>query len=166
MPAAYRRKAGNVMTAQLLDYALHSGKKKGKLSPAQKAGLAYEKKVLAHLLLDLDDCQFHPALKFSSRQGFYEYCIPDAIAWNDRRDILTVIEIKSRHTRDAWMQLNNLYLPVVRAIWPQKHINLLEICRDYEPGNVLPGASVLVEDVSMWIEKAQQKYGVLPWSGR
>ncbi len=154
------------MTAQLLDYRLYQDRKPGKLTPAQKAGLAYEAKVLAGPLFDLDACTFHPALKFESRQGLWEYCIPDAMALNDRGDIVTIIEIKSRHTQDAWKQLHNLYLPVVRVLWPRKHINLLEICKDYSPGVVLPGKSEIVEDLASWVEKAQQVYGVYPWSGR
>lgn len=154
------------MAAMLLDYKLHSGKKKGKLSPAQKAGLAYEAKVLSDLLIDLESCVFHPALKFSSREHLYEYCIPDAMATSKCGKVVTIIEIKARHTQDAWMQLHNLYLPVVRAIWPDRHINLLEICKEFGPDVQLPGKSSVVDDLFSWIESPQKLYGVFPWSGR
>ncbi len=166
MPAAYKRKAGRVMTAQLLDYRLYQDRKAGRMSPAQKAGLNYEAKVLAGPLFDLNACIYHPALKFQSRQNLYEYCIPDAIAMNDRGDIITIIEIKSTHNFNAWNQLHNLYLPVVKVLWPEKHINLLEICKEYAPGVNLPGQSEIVEDLPAWIEKAHSAYGVYPWSGR
>ncbi len=166
MPAAYKRVAGKVMTAQLLDYKLYQDRRSGRISPAQKAGLAYEAKVLAGPLFDLEAVIYHPALKFRSKQRLDEHCIPDAIALNDRGDIVTIIEIKSTHNFNAWNQLHNLYLPVVKAIWPEKHINLLEICKEYNPGITLPGRSEIVDDLASWVEKAHTSYGVYPWSGR
>lgn len=151
------------MSAKLLDYKLHQGKKKGRLSHAQRAGLKYEAQVFAHLAFELERATYHPALEYTLKGHLRQYCIPDMIALDQTGEIVSIIEIKIRHTSDAWMQLNNLYRPVVAKLWPDKHINLVEICKEYDPAVRLPIQPHIVNDIADWVERPRQDYGVYLW---
>jgi hypothetical protein len=87
---------------------------------SRAAGLSYEKKA-RQLLQELhgENCLVGPWLRFTSRQNVgLKYCQPDAVVIE--KDLLraTVFEIKLKHTSDAWWQVRQLYIPVLRALLP------------------------------------------------
>lgn len=166
MVAAYKRNAGVVMSAELLPILPYQRKKRTRCSPAQKAGLRYEANAFSHLQIALSNFQMHPTLRFQSEgRRLSEICIPDALTTSKDGRAITIIEIKLRHTHEAWNQLHNLYLPVARKLFPRSVINLLEICQNFDPGVNLPGESEMVDDLS-WVEQPQSRYGIYWWSGR
>lgn len=133
-------------------------------SSAKAAGLRYERKIQSRLSKDHQLFLPHLVFAFHSSYG-RERCIPDGVAISTRDpSLLTIIEIKLRHTEDAWYQLNDLYLPVVRKALPNHKIQLLEICKFYDPAIKLPGPFTLVYDVEAFIEKGGSEFAVCPWA--
>ena len=132
---------------------------------AQKAGLRYERKALQHLVsLHPNFLEHLPFLYLS--EGKRKMAIPDGICFSRHLDCLTIIEIKVRHTEEAWHQLNLLYLPVVKRAFPQHKIKLLEVVRWYEPEIKLPGNTMQVIDPGMHFESEDYDYGIYIWSDR
>lgn len=104
-------------------------------SGAQKAGLAYQKRVGAWLTASVGASSvlagsWYSYTDCSNRRG---YCQPDFILSHEF-ETLVVVEAKLRWTADAWWQLTKLYLPVLRSV----HRGLpsllrLTVCRSYDP---------------------------------
>lgn len=159
-PAFAKRNAEGVLDSKLLDFKLKHSKSRS--SPAQKAGLRYEKRALVHLALELDErLTSHPAFKFNQGKRLDEFAIPDAIYFGE--EVLTIFEIKIRHTADAWYQLKRLYLPVVQRAYPEKIINLCEVYRSFDSSVVLPNA-VQVDDLKAFCSKPHSGFGMYFWS--
>ena len=49
------------------------------------------------------------------------------------------MEVKIRHTADAWWQLHKLYKLVLQEVFPDKRIVCIEVCRTFDPAVVFPG---------------------------
>ena len=133
---------------------------------AQRAGLTYEKKALAELQQALPLFLSHLPFSFMAEYG-RERCIPDGVAISSRdRSLLTIIEVKHSHSADAWFQLKHLYLPVLRAAFPRHRIQLLEVCKSYDPAVHVPDRQQFVTDVRQYVEEGGLQFGVYPWSGK
>lgn len=159
-----RRVAGSVQSAELLSYKLHH-RKKARHTAAQAAGIRYEKLALSHLV-ELVPLVPHPAFKFFA-SGFDQYAIPDAIVVDAAERILTIIEIKIRHTSDACFQLNNLYKPIVQKAFPHMLVNLLEVCKSFDAEVSLPQHFKLVQDPVHFTKSYQSGVlGIYVYSGR
>lgn len=163
-PIHSRRDVGDVRTAELLPFRLQHPEKKR--SAAQRLGISYERKALAHLAIELPhEVLNHPAFRFrSAGKAFDEHAIPDAIYL--AKSVLTIFEIKIRHTADAWYQLRKLYLPVVQKAYPGYAINLVEVCKGFDPSIRLQGEVQLVEDLDSFTSEARIAFGIYLWSGR
>lgn len=132
---------------------------------AQKAGLRYERKALLHLASQHPNFIDHLPFVYIS-EGDRKTAIPDGICFAKDLDHLTIIEIKLKHTDEAWHQLNLLYLPVVQRAFPSHKIKLLEVVRWYEPTTELPGKTLQVIDAGMHFESSDFDYGIYIWSDR
>ena len=132
---------------------------------AQKAGLRYERKALKHLAALHPNFLEHLPFIFIS-EGARKTAIPDGICFAKSLDHLTIIEIKLKHSVEAWQQLNLLYLPVVKRAFPNHKIKLLEVVRWFEPNLVLPDKTMQVIDVGMHFESNDFDYGIYIWSDR
>lgn len=162
-PTFSKRKAGQVLSAQLLTFELRH--KKTRRSPVQRLGIAYEKKILTALDLILPgEFLRQPTFRFNNGRPVDEIAIPDGIHLFD--NVLTIIEIKLRHTADAWYQLNDLYRPVIARAYPHLHINLLEICRHYDRTVRLPSKINFLDDVRQFTSHPQHEFGIFIWSGQ
>lgn len=164
-PTFSHRIAGKVISAQLLEFKLKHPRSKAP-TPAQKRGIAYEKKFLkAHTKL-FPSLIHHPAFRFSSDRDerFWQYAIPDALLLLN--DTINLFEVKYTHTADAWFQLHRLYLPIVQNAFPDSKINLIEVCRNYDPAVRLAGDITIVEDLLSFCSKEQRSFGIYIWSGR
>lgn len=163
LPTFALRDARGCSDATLLEFKLkHPNSRR---SPAQRAGLAYEKKALNNLEIELPyKLLRHPAFSFRNGTRLVEYAIPDAIYLHD--NILTIFEVKLKHTADAWYQLNNLYRPIISRAYPGLEINLCEICRDYDPEVRLASSQQIIENIEAFVSRAQSDYGIFLYSGR
>lgn len=128
-------------------------------TPAQKAGLAYERRVAERLEKDFGfRFQREPcyAYQTASKRG---RCYPDALlCFGDR---MVVLEIKLSHCAGAWKQLRKLYQPVV-SLAHGLPVQVVEIARSYDPDVSLPEPHVLLLDPEQLNESSDQ-YRVLRW---
>src|SRR5262245_3313723 len=82
---------------------------------AQKRGIRYERKV-SWRLLELYELSYIPALWFMYHsRGRIRYCQFDGLLVLAERKVLAIVECKYQHTADAYWQLSNVYVPVLRS---------------------------------------------------
>lgn len=107
---------------------------------AQKRGKQYERKALvaleevyAHELVP------HPWFYYQDRFDHPRWCQPDALLIRPYQGKITIIEIKLRHTADAYHQLFELYLPIVKwTFGPQWKYSCCEVVRWYDAAEKVP----------------------------
>lgn len=129
-------------------------------SGAQKAGLAYQRKVGAYLELVLGRAAVTsgPWFHYSSDASGRNYCQPDFLV-ADVLEVL-VVEVKLRWTTDAWWQLRRLYLPVVAKAFPDRRVILLCITRSYDPAARIPEEVTFVDSPQ---EAVADAFNVMVW---
>ena len=108
----------------------------------KRLGLLYEQRV-ADVLSAIYGTAFvrSPGIRYRVR-GEAAAAIPDGVLRIGEQ--IYIIEVKLRHTEVVWEQLMGRYLPLVRALEPQRHPRAVEICRSYDPAVMLPGPHTLV----------------------
>jgi hypothetical protein len=108
-------------------FALHPHRAVG----AKKKGLDYEREVVRWLELECNsgDWTGFPKqwIEYTNDRNVYGVCQPDYFAINARLGTLLIVEIKLTRRAEAWWQLNALYEPVLRYIFPAFHVAKLEI---------------------------------------
>lgn len=133
-----------------------------KPSAAMKLGLKFEAAAYKHINRQVshrcDYMRAQPHFRFELN-GSTQSIFPDAIIGFPSH--LVIVEFKLRHTYDGWNQLNNLYAPVLRKIYPGVRLKLLEVVKYYDPGVKLRTAHKLVLDLPLWLEDLRDEhYGV------
>lgn len=113
-------------------FSLAEGKKE---TAAQAAGRRYEEKALPYLVQWAKGHGYSavckPWIEYRDLLGRVRYCQPDFIAISDTDDNLLIIEVKLRHTREAFKQLH-LYRALLGELYPKNHIICLELCRYFD----------------------------------
>lgn len=162
-PAYIRFPQGAISYASQVTSSPFAGKRTYR-SGAQKAGLAYQRKVEAWLSRTCvrDNLLCGPWFCYSDRTGRRSYCQPDVLIFSPGSafDLVSVVEIKLRWTSDAWWQLNQLYLPVLTTALPGKKFSRLVICKSYDPA-VRVGEPVNLVDLPE--EADPSKFNVMVW---
>lgn len=131
------------------------------LTAAQKAGLRYEKKVLAELSDTLQRfLHIFPTIAFEDANG-PGFGVPDAVIVDNHG--VCVIEVKSQHMPEAWWQLRRKYEPLVRAIHPGEKIHLVEICRSLDCDMPFPETLKVVGSIAELRDMEDGTLGVLQW---
>lgn len=135
-------------------------------SAAAKLGVRFEAKVVRALSSTYGN-RFVSGLPF-----FFQTCgtrgraIPDGLLFAARGRGLVIIEVKLRHSTDAWHQLEEFYLPIVReAGWPFD-VTCLEVCKYYDPAVRLPKAVAFVSSAEEALEVRECFHPVLIWDSR
>jgi hypothetical protein len=90
--------------------------------------------------------------------------ITDGVIFDFATNTICVVEVKLRHSGDAWHQLNGFYLPIVQKAFPSRRVRALEIVKYYDPEVFLPGECELICDVNEWLADSKS-YGVMVWRG-
>lgn len=138
---------GSIERAWKVEENPHAGVRTRK-SPAQKAGLAYQKRVGA--FLPSRDHQWDvvagPWYCFIDGSGLRHYCQPDFLLLDEDSSTCVVVEVKIRWTSDAWWQLRHLYLPVLRRVRPNLQMLALTITRSYDPAVRIEEPIHLIDD--------------------
>lgn len=98
-----------------------------------------------------------------ANQNDERWCQPDGLYIDLRAGIVTIVEIKLKHTDAAWFQLHELYAPVVgrcfgTALW---NLRFCEIVRWYDPSIPFPGRHYLRPRIE---ETRPGETGVVIWS--
>lgn len=131
---------------------------------ARKAGLRYEKLAQDHLE------ERYPYTYLRSPWLVYQtddsarvrWCQPDGILFDWGRQIITIVEIKLHHTSDAYWQVMDIYLPVLRHAfrgfaWEYRFV---EVVRWYDAAVHFPVAPALVPELS---NVPRGRFGVHIW---
>ena len=128
---------------------------------ARRAGLRYESAVKKFLKQELLGVKF--GVWFSYDDGItHRKCQVDALYESGR--VVTIIEIKHHHTSDCWWQLRKLYEPILRKYYRSgQDLNLLEICKHYDPAISFPEQIEQVFDLRGWCEVPSPYFGVFSW---
>jgi hypothetical protein len=126
---------------------------------AKAAGRAYEKKAQLALVeqAQTPHTVYLPSPWFryvEARQlGRLRYCQPDGLFFDfsGRKRKIIIVEIKLRHTSEAFEQLYNRYLPIVATyfgcdLW---HFALCEVVRWFDPATAFPVFPKLRKDIRM-----------------
>lgn len=124
---------GEIEAAWLFNGDPYAGVRSRK-SGAQKAGLAYQKRIGAFLNTNPSwSVAIGPWYIFVDGSGARHYCQPDFLLWDEKKEKCIIVEVKVRWTADAWWQLTKLYKPVLRKAYPDCGFCRLTICRSYDP---------------------------------
>lgn len=121
-----------------------------RLSAGQRAGLRFERKALEHL----SDCyldQFIPSpwLKYRERGApYYRFAQPDGFILDVESGRISIIEIKLRHTIQAWQQLRRLYEPLLRHLFREGEwtFSCCEVVGSYDGRVAFPEQFILTKD--------------------
>jgi hypothetical protein len=118
-------------------------------SARARLGVKYEQKVHARLE-DLFGLEYNPSQWFAyGYRGETKYCQLDGLLFSEVRKLLILLEVKYSHTADAYWQVENLYLPVVRK-WMQDsgyRIATVEVVKWYDPNVAFPRKPTLIDDI-------------------
>lgn len=128
---------GAINSAWQVEGSPHANVPARKKSVAQRAGLAYQKKVGGHLR----SCIWPryvvdgPWFAFSDRTPGRHYCQPDFLIMDYTKGAqeILIVEVKLRWTSDAWWQLRRLYEPVVGRANSGAAISVLCITKSFDP---------------------------------
>ncbi len=115
----YRPLKGKVLHAELLcgnPKFIKSGRRK---KGAKGLGLRYEAKVQRHLLAMFDGYMPGPWFAYTTDEApaRINYAQPDGIIVDIARGQITICEMKYKHCADAYFQLLDKYLPIVRLFF-------------------------------------------------
>lgn len=134
---------------------------------AAKLGVRFEKKVCAALRRVHGDA-FLDGLPFSfqtcNKRG---RAVPDGLLFSQTERAVVLIEIKLRHTGDAWWQLERFYQPIVCEAFRLFQVIPLEICKYFDPSVRLPKPTAFVSCAEEALSIRSEAYHpVLIWSQR
>lgn len=168
-PTYFKRTVGDLAWAAL-DFGTQITLPRPK-GAAPRLGLKFEALVCKELGKRFGR-RFAPACPISFQEihrGPHSYsrpstAIPDGLLLSGDSRSLCIIEIKLRHSYDAWAQLNRFYLPLLRRIVGTSLVlRTLEICRYYDPGVSLPGGTEVILKPEDAFDLSGEKHPVLIW---
>lgn len=117
------------------------------LAAAAKAGVRFEARVVSTLSEQYRQ-RFISNLPFTfktcSAQG---KAIPDGLLFSSNGSEASIVEIKLRHSGDAWWQLERFYLPIVREALRVFRITAVEVVKHFDPWVKLPKQVALLGDI-------------------
>ncbi len=121
-------------------------KKRGR----KRQGLIYEKKVHEELEL-LYGSSYIPSLWLeyeTLNDDYLHRCQPDGLLFDFHNGRIIVIEVKLKHTEQAYWQLRNLYLPVLGLLFPPNLWKLIpcEVVKWFDPSVAFPVPVIMCED--------------------
>lgn len=115
-----------------------------KMRGSRRAGLTHERKVGERLsALFGDGCWGDIWIGYESSKKT-SYCSPDFIVIDVILGLITVVECKLTHTEDAYYQLNNLYIPVIKKLFPGFEVRGIEVCKNFERSTRYPVTPAIV----------------------
>jgi len=75
------------------------------------------------------------------------YCQPDGLLFSKDLSVITIVEVKLKHTAKAWWQLKHKYLQVVRYCYPWATIHFVELVKWYDISIPFPEEVALRADL-------------------
>lgn len=118
-------------------------------SALKRKGIAYERKVHRYMLKRFGLTTYIPSqwFKYQRFGDKIRFCQTDGLLFQPKQFKLLIIEIKYKHTPDAYWQIENKYLPVCRWLFRDWEISTLEIVKWYDPSTQFPAPVSLRKDI-------------------
>lgn len=85
------------------------------------------------------------------------WCQTDGLVVDYRARRILIVEVKYKHTPDAYFQLEQKYVPVIRRILPDWTICTVEIVKWYDPHTAFPVKVSLKSDI---LDTRPNEFGV------
>lgn len=168
-PPARFRPAIGIVSTQLSPTPQFAKIKRKNLSSARIAGMRYERKAHEYLkLIHPDSCASSPWITFTTRssRGKPLWCQPDALLIDFRRGVIAVIEIKLKHTSDAWWQVRKLYTPVVSHLFrPGWKYVAIELVKVFDPHTKFPEKFRMLKNLTYATSSVPGEFYVHIWDG-
>lgn len=112
---------------------------------SRRAGLSFERGVGEVLEWEFGDMVLHsPWISYKDVRYGKRVCCPDFLVVDVIKGIVTVVECKLSHVKDAWVQINKVYKPVVEKLFPGFRVRGIEICKNFEVCKPYPAEPVIV----------------------
>lgn len=111
-----------------------------KRTPAQRAGLAYQRKMEKFCVSRDGQWVVRCGVWYCYCDvgGRRRYCQPDILLLDYQNKCAVVVEVKLRWTPDAWWQLQRLYIPVLQRALSDWILIPLCITKSYDPAIPVP----------------------------
>lgn len=145
------RPARDVKKAKLLAAAPAFVREYSRKSGRRWHGIKYQREVDAHYAERFGagyvSGQWIEFLDGESQE--IRYCQPDGILIELARGRVTIIEVKYSHTELAYWQLFDLYLPVLRVLFPPQlwTFAAIEVCSRFDAAVALPCKPVMRKEI-------------------
>lgn len=75
------------------------------------------------------------------------FCQTDGLLFQPKQFKLLIVEVKYKHTPDAYWQIENKYLPVCRWLFKDWEISTLEIVKWFDPSTQFPAPITLRKEI-------------------
>ncbi len=116
--------------------------RKGKVKGLKAKGIRYEKRLQLYLSDEYGDNYLpSPWVQYQlSGVRYPKWCQPDGLLFNLREGLITVVEAKLKHVPEAWRQMDQLYVPVLRSIFDSEVWNFatIEVCNFFDCATSCP----------------------------
>lgn len=141
------RPAGEVSAAY---FSLPPAIVKQRYTGSRLLGVKYEKKVQEHLSQLYGEAYLaNPWFCFWAG-GRKRWCQPDGLLLDFIAGTITIVEVKYQHTALAWWQTTQLYLPVLRKLFPERlwRFCFCEVTKWFDPAVQFPVEIVLAREIN------------------
>lgn len=122
-------------------------------------GWLYEKAVNDKLIEEFGFTRYFPSqwFQYQEHNKRYKFCQTDGLLFTPKQYKILIVECKYKHTPDAYWQLEDKYVPVVRKLFPDWEISTIEIVKWYDPSTAFPTEVVLKKDI---LDTRPNEFGV------
>ena len=87
-----------------------------------------------------------PWVRFTDAAGSH-WCQPDGVLTLPQGKV--IVEVKYQHTTEAWYQLRLLYEPVLRCLYPDTPLSVIEVVKWYDCAIVFPEPARLIKNLAL-----------------
>lgn len=147
--SSYLRLSANDIASSAILLGTPSFVRPGKARGAKAAGLRYERKILDAFSAEHLHFIRSPWFRYTLRTmaGRHYYAQPDGLFVDVARGRITIVEIKYQHVVDAYFQLIDKYIPIVRKFFGDElwQYSVLEVVQWFDPHVQFPAKPFLVD---------------------
>lgn len=141
LPPSTFKPAGTVISAKWSSAPAFAAAPKRRTG-RRAQGVRYERKVHEHLAeLYPDRYVSSPWIRFTNvEDNNARWCQPDGLIIDLHAGEIVIVEVKYQHTSDAWWQLEKLYKPVLKVLFPPKlwSLRCVEVVKWFDPMTNFP----------------------------
>ena len=122
-------------------------------------GCLYEQKVNLKLIEEFGFARYIPSqwFKFQFYGNKLQFCQTDGLLFTPKQRKILIVEVKYKHTPNAYWQLENKYVPVIKWLFKDWEISTVEIVKWYDPATNFPTEVHLKRNI---LETRPNEFGV------